>query len=145
MRQLDTIPIPSFTLVLNQAYNPARPLACHSSVAEICYPPTDAPLTRIPEDPLMTTVDYRYESLPVFPLMSWDDPPVIEEAAVILQAAMEGRQNIGDRPVMKRRLRFSALVIDLAVMLRDKCKRILPAKKQVTTRRALEVPMDLLD
>ncbi|KZT27647.1 hypothetical protein NEOLEDRAFT_1190163 [Neolentinus lepideus HHB14362 ss-1] len=116
---------PSFSLVVNAASEDPYDLPPYQPyVGRHTHPYSACCRTRT-EDPLTSTVEYRYEdqSLPddpsVIPELSWSDFWAPDEVAANLQAALENRDTT--RGSISRRRRFSDLVIDLAHIVVRKC------------------------
>ncbi|TFK54885.1 hypothetical protein OE88DRAFT_1642187 [Heliocybe sulcata] len=119
-RRLERV-YPSFSLVLNEAFGgfqlsaydlPSdQDTAQHSAGARRTY--------RL-EDPLMTTIDWRFHEPYFVPMPSWNHQRDVEPEAQNLQAALEFDENSEGASVSKSR-RFSDLVIDLAFRIRQRC------------------------
>ncbi|KDQ61428.1 hypothetical protein JAAARDRAFT_190199 [Jaapia argillacea MUCL 33604] len=125
-------PYPSFTIVVRQAqHNPPEVIDRLSHT----HPYTRFSSLR-PNDPLMVTVDYRYDDPMFFSKSIPDITPETEdrEDAVNLQAALDNHvveDGTGSPPSLRRsRKRFSTLVIDLALTIKRKCQGVLTGSKE---------------
>ncbi|KDQ61430.1 hypothetical protein JAAARDRAFT_54796 [Jaapia argillacea MUCL 33604] len=123
MRVLER-PYPSFALVITQAQYSPIVAADHRSYTHT-YARSSSSRS---EAPLMMTVDYHYDDPMFFPTLSW--PEIALETddsveAVNLQAALDNRiQADGTAATLRRsRMRFSTLVVDLALTIKRKCQR----------------------
>lgn len=110
---------PSFTLVLNEAFDSSPLPQCDLS----WHDDSDSYSAHYPvrfRNPLMTTVDYRYDCNQPVPTMSWDDLWEPNQEASNLQVALDLNKGKKTRESARRR-RFSDLVVDLAVVIKRKC------------------------
>ncbi|KZT26426.1 hypothetical protein NEOLEDRAFT_220315 [Neolentinus lepideus HHB14362 ss-1] len=81
--------------------------------------------------PTQTTVDYRFHDAYYVPVSSWDDAWEPNSEARNLQAAL-GFGGSGRELSMTKRRRFSDLVIDLALKIRQKCSIRSLRRQQMT-------------
>jgi len=118
---------PSFSLVLNEAFEPFQlpPYDSHSEGNNLY---STGPQFN---DPLLTTVDYRFHDAYYVPVSSWDDAWEPNLEARNLQAAL-GFGGSGRELSTSKRRRFSALVIDLALRIRQKCSIRSLRRQQMT-------------
>ncbi|EPQ58335.1 hypothetical protein GLOTRDRAFT_126828 [Gloeophyllum trabeum ATCC 11539] len=121
--------LPSFTLVLNQAPYPP-PLIYGSSPSERVGYVSYASSQQIPlQDPSLPTINFHDENMPFFPTLAWTEPPELEKETMNLQAALQQDGGIEEASHLKR-LRFSALVVDLALRVRRRCMSVFSSKSK---------------
>ncbi|KZV77034.1 hypothetical protein PENSPDRAFT_679696 [Peniophora sp. CONT] len=131
---------PSFTLVITEAFFAARPPQVSRQTDGLPLPSRYEPYPRTAprvDDSLMTTVDYRwspppttsYHFTPNHTMMDVDNLDTESDeshflAVYNLDAAVRGF-NREDKTLLARRPSLSTIVIDLALLLRARCKRLL--------------------
>jgi len=111
---------PSFTLVLNEAFEPFQ-LPPYDSHYDGGAPPYSAASQTRFGDPLMTTLDYRFSNPNPVPTISWEEFWDPNPDVWNLQAALETGAGNDRELKLSRRRRLSDLVIDLALRIRRKC------------------------
>ncbi|KDQ65039.1 hypothetical protein JAAARDRAFT_28700 [Jaapia argillacea MUCL 33604] len=139
---LSTSTTPSFTLVVSTPKKVSNCPAYRANNIETYYPYPKYPL-KLQGDPLMVTVDYRFEDLrlvsccneiPTVLAKSLQPtmPDIPEEDETDLEESVDNvERNVAQYE--RKRGRLSALVVDMAFIVRRTCKRYLVGQ----TRKAL--------
>ncbi|VDC01859.1 unnamed protein product [Peniophora sp. CBMAI 1063] len=142
---------PSFALVVTEAFFDARPpptpATRHTDSLRLPsrYEPYPRPSPRL-DEPMMTTVDYRWSPPPTTSyhfgasraMMDVDDSSAESDeshflAVYNLDTAVNGLKP--HKPLLARRPSLSTVVVDLALLLKASCKKLLaPATNLRATR-----------
>ncbi|KAI0636955.1 hypothetical protein C8Q77DRAFT_1154840 [Trametes polyzona] len=115
-------PFPSFTLMMHQYNNDSLRLPSYRESLVVRFHPYPRKESKS-GDALMKTVDYRHEE-PQSPAQSDEAPPrvtdePVEDIALELHRAMSKAEEEEEKVGVKRRRSLTALIIDLALAVRN--------------------------